>query len=283
MARRPCSSRRLRRPSSRRRSPGRPASKTAVLNPLEGLSSEESDRGRRLLHRDAGKPRSAARGSRMSVTDPASVPAVSLDGVSFSYRGGPVALEGVTLEIGQGEFVGIAGPNGGGKTTLLRLALGLEQPDRGEVLLFGRSPVARGGPRIGYLPQRAHVAAGAPVTVREVVSAGRLAVRGPVGPLRARDRTIVASAIDRVGLASRADAPLRTLSGGSAAAGVHRQGAGDRARPACARRADDGRRRGVAGLACGAPEGAARRARGHHSLRLARVRRGRARRLPAAA
>jgi zinc transport system ATP-binding protein len=140
--------------------------------------------------------------------------AVSLHDVSFSYRGGPVALEGITLTIGQGEFVGIAGPNGGGKTTLLRLALGLEQPDRGEVLLFGRPPNARGGPRIGYLPQRAHLATGAPVTVRELVSAGRLAVRGPVGPLRARDRTIVGSAIERVGLAARADVPLRTLSGG---------------------------------------------------------------------
>ncbi len=80
--------------------------------------------------------------------------------------------------------------------------------------LFGDDPGKRGGPRVGYLPQRAHLVSGSPVTVREIVSAGRLAVRGPVGPLRQTDRTVVAEAIARVGLRDRADAPLRTLSGG---------------------------------------------------------------------
>jgi zinc transport system ATP-binding protein len=141
-------------------------------------------------------------------------PALELAGVSFAYRGGPPVLEDVDLTIAQGAFVGIAGPNGGGKTTLLRLALGLERPARGEVLLFGAPPGRRGGPRVGYLPQRAHLATGSPVTVREVVSAGRLAVSGPVGPLRHDDREVVREAIRRVGLAHRADAPLRTLSGG---------------------------------------------------------------------
>ncbi|MFN8223424.1 MAG: metal ABC transporter ATP-binding protein [Gaiellales bacterium] len=140
--------------------------------------------------------------------------AVSFDAVSFSYPGGPPALEDVSLDVGAGEFVGIAGPNGGGKTTLLRLALGLERPAAGRVWRFGRPAGARGGPRIGYLPQRAHVALASPVTVREVVTAGRIAVRGPLGPLRAVDRERVTAAIDRVGLSSRVDAPLRTLSGG---------------------------------------------------------------------
>ena len=142
------------------------------------------------------------------------VPAVELEDVSFAYRGGPPALEGVSLSVEQGAFVGIAGPNGGGKTTLLRLALGLERPASGRVLAFGRPPGTRGGPRIGYLSQRAQLASGTPVTVRELVEAGRLAVRGPFGPLRAPDRAAVAHAIDRVGLGDRADAPLRTLSGG---------------------------------------------------------------------
>jgi zinc transport system ATP-binding protein len=142
------------------------------------------------------------------------VPAVELEDVSFAYRGGPPALEGVSLSVEQGAFVGIAGPNGGGKTTLLRLALGLERPASGSVLVFGRPPGTRGMPRIGYLSQRAQLASGTPVTVRELVEAGRLAVRGPFGPLRAPDRAAVAQAIDRVGLGDRADAPLRTLSGG---------------------------------------------------------------------
>ena len=142
------------------------------------------------------------------------VPAVELEDVSFSYRGGPPALEHVSLVVEQGAFLGIAGPNGGGKTTLLRLALGLERPASGRVLRFGLSAGARGGPRVGYLPQRAQLHSGTPVTVRELVEAGRLAVRGPFGPLRAGDRQAVERAIERVGLGDRADAPLRTLSGG---------------------------------------------------------------------
>ncbi len=140
--------------------------------------------------------------------------ALELSDVSFSYRGGPDVLEHVSLTVDQGSFVGIAGPNGGGKTTLLRIALGLERTTSGVVRLFGDDPNKRIGPRVGYLPQRAHLVSGSPVTVREIVSAGRLAVRGPIGPLRQTDRTVVAEAIARVGLRDRADAPLRTLSGG---------------------------------------------------------------------
>jgi zinc transport system ATP-binding protein len=142
------------------------------------------------------------------------VPAVELEDVSFAYAGGPAALEYVSLTVERGVFVGIAGPNGGGKTTLLRLALGLERPSSGRVRLFGGTPGARGLPRVGYVAQRAHVVSGTPVTVREVVEAGRLAVRGPLGPLRAADRSAVAAAIERVDLGPRADTSLRTLSGG---------------------------------------------------------------------
>ena len=144
----------------------------------------------------------------------ADVPAVTLDGVSFAYRGGPRVLEDVSLEVERGAFLGIAGPNGGGKTTLLRLVLGLERPNAGRVRLFGAAPQSRGVPRVGYVSQRAQLASATPVTVREVVGAGRLAVRGPFGPLRADDRAAVARAIERAGLADRSDAPLRTLSGG---------------------------------------------------------------------
>jgi zinc transport system ATP-binding protein len=142
------------------------------------------------------------------------VPALALEDVSFSYRGGPPALENVSLSVEQGVFVGIAGPNGGGKTTLLRLALGLERPASGTVRVFGLAPGSRAAPRVGYLAQRSQLASATPVTVRELVEAGRLAVRGPFGPLRPADRRAVAEAIERVGLEHRADAPLRTLSGG---------------------------------------------------------------------
>ncbi|HET9242860.1 MAG TPA: ATP-binding cassette domain-containing protein [Gaiella sp.] len=141
-------------------------------------------------------------------------PAIELEGVSFAYRGGPPALEDVSVTVERGEFVGIAGPNGGGKTTLLRLALGLERPLAGHVRRFGLPATAHGGPRVGYLAQRAHLHSGTPVTVRELVEAGRLAVRGPFGPLRASDRAAVEQAIERVGIGDRTSAPLRTLSGG---------------------------------------------------------------------
>jgi zinc transport system ATP-binding protein len=142
-------------------------------------------------------------------------PAVELTGVSFGYRAGVRVLEDVSLEVGAGEFVAIAGPNGGGKTTLLRLVLGLERPTAGTVRVFGK-PSGKGADRarIGYLPQRARLVGEAPVTVREVVSTGRLAPAGIWGPLRRTGREAVTRAIETVGLAGRADAPLRTLSGG---------------------------------------------------------------------
>jgi zinc transport system ATP-binding protein len=140
--------------------------------------------------------------------------AVVLDDVSFGYQHGLTVLDGVSLAVASGEFVAVAGPNGGGKTTLLRLVLGLERPGAGSVTVHGGLPGRRGGPRIGYLPQRAHLGGEAPVTVREVVSAGRLGPSGIVGPLRRRDRLAVTEAIARVGLADRANLPMRRLSGG---------------------------------------------------------------------
>ena len=140
--------------------------------------------------------------------------AVELVGVSFGYRPGQLVLERVDLRVGPGEFVAIAGPNGGGKTTLLRLVLGLERPASGEARLFGEPAHAFSRRRtLGYLAQRAQLATEAPATVREVVASGRLAASGLLGPLRRRDRAIVAESIGRVGLAHVADRPVRTLSG----------------------------------------------------------------------
>lgn len=140
--------------------------------------------------------------------------AVELRGVDFSYGHAPV-LEGVDLGVEQGEFVAIAGPNGGGKTTLLRLILGLERARAGEVRLFGE-PAARFSRRfeLAYLPQRAQVALDAPITVRELVSAGRLARSGVFRRWRAADDRAVADAVERVGLFEQAQRPLRALSGG---------------------------------------------------------------------
>jgi len=141
--------------------------------------------------------------------------AVELRGVSFAYGNQAPTLRSVDLAVEPGEFVAIAGPNGGGKTTLLRLTLGLERAAAGEVLLFGE-PAATFSrrERLAYLPQRQRLETSAPATVREVVSAGRLATAGLLGPLRALDRARVEEAIARVGLERQASTPISRLSGG---------------------------------------------------------------------
>jgi zinc transport system ATP-binding protein len=140
---------------------------------------------------------------------------VELRGVAYAYDGGPAVLRDVDLAVEEAEFVAVAGPNGGGKTTLLRILLGLARPTAGTALLFGE-PAHRFSRRasLGYLAQRSRLGTDAPATVREVVGAGRLAAGGLLGPLRARERAIVAQAIADVGLEAQADAPLARLSGG---------------------------------------------------------------------
>ena len=118
--------------------------------------------------------------------------AVELRDLTFGYEPRLPVIAGVDLEIPEGQFVAIAGPNGGGKTTLLRLIVGLERPQRGEVLMFGE-PVGAAGRQglVAYLPQRAQLGIEAPATVREVVSAGRVSRRRLLGPLRPHDRDVV--------------------------------------------------------------------------------------------
>ena len=132
--------------------------------------------------------------------------ALRLDDTSFSYGHGPPVLRDVDFEVDRGEFVAIAGPNGGGKTTLVRLVVRLEEPTSGRVEVFTR--------KIGYLPQRAQAGIDAPLTVRELVTAGRASRTRLFGPLAGADREAVRQAIDRVDLTPQADRRLATLSGG---------------------------------------------------------------------
>jgi len=140
---------------------------------------------------------------------------IRLENVGFAYPGGTRVLHEVDFAVEQGEFVAIAGPNGGGKTTLLRILLGLERPQTGSARLFGEpadSSTRRSS--IGYLAQRARLGIESPVTVQEVVSAGRAPRHGIVGRLGRHDRVLVDQAIDRVGLGPLTRAPVATLSGG---------------------------------------------------------------------
>lgn len=141
---------------------------------------------------------------------------LALENITFSYGGQPV-LEGVSLRLERGMFLGLIGPNGSGKTTLLKIALGLLRPERGTVRWFGRPLVRPGqfGSRVAYVPQlRQAYVRPFPVTVRELVAAGRVPRRGLLRPLNRADREAVDQALAAVGMYDRRDARLSDLSGG---------------------------------------------------------------------
>ncbi|MFH1640024.1 MAG: ATP-binding cassette domain-containing protein [Chloroflexota bacterium] len=101
---------------------------------------------------------------------------VRLEDVWVSYDSSPV-LEAINFSVKQGDFTGIIGPNGGGKTTLLRVMLGLVKPGRGNVTVMG-SPPEEGRKQVGYVAQHSLFDSDFPVSVREVVLMGRLGRAG---------------------------------------------------------------------------------------------------------
>jgi len=142
-------------------------------------------------------------------------PAIALSDVCVMY-GPDTVLESATLVIRRGEFVGIVGPNGGGKSTMLRASLGLVPTSRGKVQLFG-TDLARfdGWRRIGYVPQFAsHVDVQFPATVLEVATLGLVAQRGLLRWMRAADREKALHALEEVGASHLAGRHIGTLSGG---------------------------------------------------------------------
>jgi zinc transport system ATP-binding protein len=142
-------------------------------------------------------------------------PVARLRGVTFRYEDsdGPPVLEDVSLEIGPGDYLGLIGPNGGGKTTLLRLLLGQVRPVRGTVEVLGRPPHEMSG-RIGYVPQRARIDATVPATVLDVVLTGRIG-RARWGFFYGRSHVAAArAALARVGIEDLAHRRIGDLSGG---------------------------------------------------------------------
>jgi zinc transport system ATP-binding protein len=139
-------------------------------------------------------------------------PAIELSGVSLARGGAPV-LEDVSLCVARDDYLAILGPNGGGKTTLLQIMLGLVRPDRGRVRVLGGPPDRAHG-RIGYVPQHVRFDLDFPIRVLDVVLMGRLAARGPLRPFRAEDRDTARAALARVEMTELAARPVGTLSGG---------------------------------------------------------------------
>jgi zinc transport system ATP-binding protein len=139
-------------------------------------------------------------------------PVIVLENVSFAYDGVP-ALEDVSLEIEDGEFLGLVGPNGGGKSTLLRIVLGLLAADSGRVSVLGVPPAQARG-EIGYVPQFATFRRDFPVTVEDTVLLGRLGKTRALFGYRAHDRALARRAMDETGVAELRTRPIETLSGG---------------------------------------------------------------------
>jgi zinc transport system ATP-binding protein len=122
-------------------------------------------------------------------------------------------LEDINLSLYEGDFIGLIGPNGGGKTTLLKVLLGLLPPTRGEVQIMGR-PVQEGRRMIGYVPQLVEFDREFPVSVWDVARMGRLGKRRLLQRYTAEDNEIVAEALRQVDMLDLRDRPIGELSGG---------------------------------------------------------------------
>jgi manganese/iron transport system ATP-binding protein len=139
-------------------------------------------------------------------------PAIRLSGVTAGY-GDRVALEAVDLEIPCGALVAVVGPNGGGKSTLLKLIAGMLKPWTGSVEVLG-APAGREAHRVAYVPQAELVDWSFPVNVWNVAMMGRYPRLGPLHQPGRADRDAVAAALERVGMLERAKSPIGALSGG---------------------------------------------------------------------
>ncbi|MEX0731046.1 MAG: metal ABC transporter ATP-binding protein [Aquisalimonadaceae bacterium] len=136
-------------------------------------------------------------------------PLVEVRGVTFGYDREAV-LQNVDLRIGPRDFLAVIGPNGGGKTTLLRVMLGLEQPWRGTV----RWNLPTGHGRIGYVPQFSTFDRNFPLQLRDAVLMGRLGRQGLFARYGAADRRAVMQVLERLRLDHMANSPIADLSGG---------------------------------------------------------------------
>ncbi|MGB4235769.1 MAG: ABC transporter ATP-binding protein [Methanoregulaceae archaeon] len=123
-------------------------------------------------------------------------------------------LEGVNLTIRSGDFYAIIGPNGGGKTTLLKIFLGLLSPDRGTVRIFGGTP-EKNRSRLGYVPQMRTFDFHYPIRVRDMVLSGRLSqIRRIPRRFGTDDRAATDQALETMGITHLADREIQNLSGG---------------------------------------------------------------------
>lgn len=142
-------------------------------------------------------------------------PVIEMENVSFRYEDQEV-LSHINFTINEGDFMGLVGPNGGGKTTLIKLLLGMEKADHGSIRLYGKKiHTFKDKSRLGYVSQKANsFNKGFPATVEEVVSMGLTSKIGYFRRPSLRDKKRVKEAIDKVGMSSFLSKNIGELSGG---------------------------------------------------------------------
>ena len=140
---------------------------------------------------------------------------VEISNLDFSYGSQPV-LQGIQLVVEPGITLGLIGPNGGGKTTLIRLLLGLLPPTAGSIRIAGLSPkqAIRRGNWVGYLPQNPNIPSQFPISVRQTVHLGLAGKTGMLNAYRRDDLDFADSLLARLGIANLAEKPIGSLSGG---------------------------------------------------------------------
>jgi zinc transport system ATP-binding protein len=137
---------------------------------------------------------------------------IQLENVSFAY-GKVSVIKDITLDIVEGEFLGVIGPNAGGKSTLLKVILGLLNPDKGNIRVFGKTPES-GRSKIGYVPQHTSFYRDFPISVIETVLMGRLGKTRWFGGYSDSDMEIAIKAMQAVEIESVEKQHIGSLSGG---------------------------------------------------------------------
>lgn len=140
-------------------------------------------------------------------------PAIFIENVNFAYNNGQSVLQNINLNIAQGEFLGIVGPNGGGKTTLLKLISGLLKPNTGKITVLGKHP-KKARQMLGYVPQFTKLDRDFPISVEQVVLTGRLGKTRNIGGYTQKDQHIAHEMLQQLEVGHLAKKSINALSGG---------------------------------------------------------------------
>jgi len=135
------------------------------------------------------------------------------EGISFSYNKNMDVLSDICFDVSEQDFVGLIGPNGGGKSTLLKIIVGLLTPDKGEIKVFGGTPESARN-KIGYVPQYSQIDLDYPISVWEIVISGLLGRKSLGSGYNDRDRKKTMDVLEEMKLVDLKDVAVGELSGG---------------------------------------------------------------------